>query len=301
MDGFGAPTGPPVIVLAATNLVDYLDEALKRRFDRTIEVDKPDRAARLAYLKKVFSQRRQAHVSDTVLERIAEQSAGMTIANLENIIQEAGIMAAQSGQLIDDALLEEAFEKTRMGEAKKLPDNNTLLRVARHEAGHTFVAWKGGNRPYQVTIVGRGNAGGYMEPKTDEDRLLLTKAEIEQTIREYMGGRAGEIIYYGEEEGLSTGVSGDLKAATWWAKQMVREYGMAKDIGQIALDQLANRSGAVPLNEETAKQVEAIVSRQLEEAISLIKDNSDVFDRLVDRLIEKNRLAEEELAKILDE
>ncbi len=302
MDGFAADTDTsPVIVLAATNLEKELDEALKRRFDRTIEVDKPDREARLTYLKRTMASRRAANVAEETLNRLAGQTAGMTIANLERIVQEAGVMAAQAGTSISDALLEEAFEKARMGVAKGAPDPEMLKRVARHESGHTMVAWRGGNKPVQVTIVGRGGAGGFMERETDEERLLYTKPEIEQLICEAMGGRAAEIVYYGEEDGLSTGVGSDLRHATQWAVRMIQELGMTSDMGQVAVgDVTGNRGGDGPLSAEVTQQARKIVDEQLKRAVALLNENRAALDALVEELLKKNRLTREEMEPILD-
>ena len=301
MDGFAAESGPPVIVLAATNLAEQLDEALKRRFDRIIEVDRPARADRLEYLRRAFEKRKNSKVSAELLQRLAEQSAGMTIANLERVVQEAGVTAAQEGRPIDDALLEDAFERIRMGEAKETPDPETLLRIARHEAGHTVIAWLGGNRPYQVTIVGRGAAGGYMERKPEEERIIYTKAELEQRICESMGGRAAEIVCYGSEQGLSSGVASDLQHATQLAVRMVSDFAMDDQIGHIALGELAGRDGTPgPMSEQVARAAERIVKQQLERAVSLLRENKPQLDRLVEALMEKDRLTEPELADLLD-
>ncbi len=302
MDGFGGTGDHPIIVLAATNMADLLDGALKRRFDRLIEVDKPDREARLTYLKGAMAARSAARVSDETLNRLAGQSAGMTIANLERVVQEAGVMAVQEGALITDELLEEAFEKTRMGAATQAPEPKTLERIARHEAGHTLVAWRGGNKPVQVTIVGRGGAGGFMERDADEMRILYTKPQLEQIIREAMGGRAAELLYYGEEDGLSTGVSSDLKHASRVATGMVQEYGMDSEVGQLAIDD--NSAGVFigdgPLRALIAQQARRIVDTQLNEAFLLLKQNRAALDTLVAELMRKNRLTKEELEKILD-
>jgi ATP-dependent metalloprotease FtsH len=299
MDGFGATTAALVIVLAATNLSEKLDAALKRRFDREIKVDMPDRAARLAFLQWTFDKLSKSKICEETLEAIANQSVYMTIAHLGRVIQEAGVMAALAGSTITDEILVEAFEKQRFGEASPCNSPEKLLRTARHEAGHAYVAWRGGNPPYQVTIVGRDKTAGYMEGKADEDRVNYTKTEILQIIRECMGGRAAELVYYGKEEGLDTGASKDLEKATWWAKKMVSELGMTDNIGQIALNQLANRSGTFPLSEKTAHEVEVIVSKQLKEAFNLIEANKALFDKLVDELMKKNRLSEEDLVRIL--
>jgi ATP-dependent metalloprotease FtsH len=301
MDGFRAEAQAPVIVLAATNMAEQLDEALKRRFDRTIEVDRPDRAARLTYLKRCFANRQNASVSDAALQRLAGQSAGMTIANLERIVQEAGVMAAQAGSGITDALFEEAFEKARMGQASSTPEPAMLERIARHEAGHTLVAWLGGNKPVQVTIVGRGGAGGYMERESDEERVLYTKPQLEQMIREAMGGRAAEILYYGNEEGLSTGVAADLRHATQKAVRMVREFGMDGEMGQVALHEVSGqRPDGGELAMVVARRAQAIVSAQLDRTLALLRADRARLDRLASELLTRNRLTRDELEVVLE-
>jgi ATP-dependent metalloprotease FtsH len=303
MDGFRSRKDQPVIVLAATNLFERLDEALKRRFDRIIEVDKPDKEARLQYLEKAVQERKNSDVSRTALERLAGQSAGMTIADLERIVHEAAVMAARKPSALTDGLLEEAFEKSRMGEARELPARSTLERVARHEAGHALIAWLGGNLPVQVTIVGRGNAGGFMESESEENRMLYTKSEIEQRICQAMGGRAAEILYYGEEEGLSTGVAGDLQNATELALRMVCEYGMSDDFGQIVLQSVRGDHGLSqgPLMAEATKASERIVKAQLDKALEILKRERSYLDALSEELLERNRLTREDLFRVLPE
>jgi len=297
MDGFGAPTARPVVVIAATNLADHLDDALKRRFDREIEVDKPDRNARRTYLRKRLQGGGSREVSDEVLERLAGQSATMSIAELERIVQMAGRRAAMAGGVITDAIIEEAFETMRMGAARQRTDPETLLRVARHEAGHCLVGWLRGVKPVQVTIVARGHAGGYVEREAEEDRLLYTRGELEGMIRQAMGGRAAEIVYYGPDEGLSTGVSGDLKNAAFWAGRMVREFGMSDHLGHVSIDERRLYDG--PLGREVAAAVDAIVRAQLEKAVEELTAHKEHLDRLVQELMEKNRLTREELERIL--
>lgn len=297
MDGFSAKSSSPVIVLAATNLAEHLDPALKRRFDRIIEVDRPEKEARFDYIKKALSGRKISNVSKDIIEIIATQSAGMTIAELERILQEAAVMAVESKKQITDKILEEAFEKVRMGEAKNLPGRDSLERTARHEAGHTIITWLGGKTPFQVTIVGRGNAGGYMEREAEEDRMVYTKTDLEQRICEAMGGRAAEILYYGEEEGLSTGIAGDLKTSTMLAVRMVTQYGMDKDFGMIA-PEIMNNDG--PIISKIYESAEKIVKKQEERAIRLLRENKRKLDILCEKLLEKNRLSKDELELILN-
>lgn len=299
MDGFRSQKGSPVIVIAATNLADRLDTALKRRFDRVIEVEKPDRETRRNYLEHALSSRKQATVSGTVMDRIAGQSAGCTIADLESILQSASILAAGKALPVSDAILEEAFETFRSGDAKKHPDEATLRRIACHEAGHAVIAWKGNNIPVQVTIVGRGNAGGFMEREQNEDQLIHTKPDILQSICEAMGGRAAEILYYGEDEGLSTGISGDLRAATHWATRMVTEFGMSDEFGLMALPEPGGQARASSgADSGLTSIVKDIIKGQLERAIAILKNHEETLRALTDELILKNRLTREDLERL---
>ncbi len=301
MDGFGAPSQQPLIVLAATNFAENLDEAVKRRFDRLIEVERPDMAARRQYLQRVVLVRQNSDVSQEAVERIARQSAGMTIADLERIVHEAAVTAARNDSRLDDAVLEEAFEKFRLGAARQAPDRQTLERTARHEAGHSLIAWMGGNPPLQVTIVGRAHAAGRMEPERDETRGSYTKSEILQLICECMGGRAAEILFYGEEEGLDTGAAGDLQHATRLAVGMVRNWGMTADFGQIAIE--ADRGGKRrfdgPLAAKIIEAAERIVKEQLLRAIDVLNRHRPYLEKISTELMEKNRLTREDLASIL--
>lgn len=300
MDGFSTSPAKPVIVLAATNLVESLDTALVRRFDREVEVDKPDRAAREAYLRKRLQGAPGKEVGDEVIARVGGQSAGMTIAQLERVVRFAGRAAAMQGVPVSDAILEEAFETMRMGDSKgPAADPDTLLRVARHEAGHCLAGWLRGEKPVQITIVARGKAGGYVEREANEDRMVYLKTELEGMIRQAMAGRAAEIVYYGPESGLSSGVSGDLETATHWAGLMVRQFGMSADMGHIALD--ARRIGDGPLADKVAAAVERIVAGQLEAAVRQLEEHRATMDLLVDKLMEKNRLTREELEVFMPE
>ncbi len=297
MDGFATPATKPCIVIAATNMVELLDEALRRRFDRDIEVDKPDRAARTAYLKKRLQGRARRQVSDEVIDRLGGQSAGMTIADLERIVELAGRMAAGLDGVIKDELAEEAFERMRMGEKKGLADSETLERVARHEAGHCMIAWLNGQKPVQITIMARGKAGGFFERESEEDRMIYTKRELESLIRQAMGGRAAEILYYGDEDGLTTGVGEDLRSATRYAEMMVRQYGMDDAVGQIVLE--SKRFDDGPIAAEVMQAVRKIVKEQLDRGLSELGAQRNTLDQLVKELMEKNRLTRSELEAIL--
>ena len=297
MDGFGSPSLRPVVLLAATNLVEALDEALLRRFDRVIEVPPPDRAARNAYLRHELLNRQLSQVSEGVIDSIAGRSAGMTIADLRRIVNEAAVMAAREGCALTDAIVEEAFEKIRMGEAKRTPDAETLERIARHEAGHALIGWLTGSPPVQVTIVGRGSAGGYVEREAQEDKIIYTRRELEEMICQAMGGRAAELLYYGDADGLSSGVASDLRNATRWADRMIREFGMSEEMGQVFFDSRLMQDG--PLAVKVREAAERIVRAQLDNALGILKENREALDLLSRELLSKNRLTRPDLERIL--
>ncbi len=298
MDGFGNPSLRPIFLLAATNVPEQLDEALLRRFDRTIEVPPPDRDARAAYLRHELLDRKLSQVSAEVVESLATRSAGMTISDLRRVVNEAAVMAANDASPLTDRIVEEAFEKVRMGEAAKAPDRATLERIARHEAGHALVGWLAGHPPVQVTIVGRGSAGGYVEREAEEDRIIYTRGELEAIIRQAMAGRAAEILYYGDAEGLSTGVAADLRYASAWAERMIREFGMSEEIGQVYIDRHATLDGASAAALRQA--AERIVRAQLHEACELLRSHRHLLDRLAAELLARNRLVRADLEGILE-
>ncbi len=211
MDGFSRGTSRPVIVIAATNHPEKLDPALKRRFSREIEVELPTRVERELYLRKRLGAKKTQAVSDEMLDRLAAQTQGMSIAHLERVLAHAAIMALPNAGVIDDAILGEAFEKVTMGEAKAGTDP---LRTARHEAGHALVMCELGDPPIYTTIVGRGNFGGYAAFDDKGERGAQTKLQLENLICQLLGGREAERLYYGEGAGDSTGPSNDLEHAT---------------------------------------------------------------------------------------
>lgn len=298
MDGFGSKKAPPVIVLAATNLAAQLDDALKRRFDREVEVELPDRGARLKFLRRALAGREMPLVGPETLERLAGQSAGMSLAELERVMQEASVRAAQEGRRLNDALLEEAFERLRMGRARHNQDPEVLLRVARHEAGHALAAWLGGRPPMQVTIVGRGAAGGYMEREVDEQRLIHSKPELEQHLREALAGRAAELLYYGAEEGLSTGASGDLRQASQLARRMVGSLGMDGQVGLLTEPEGRAGGWAGQAAEVVEGAARRLLQAQFDRAQELLATHRAMLDNLVRELLEANRLTRQDLERL---
>ncbi len=316
MDGFTSPSADrPVFILAATNFEvgsgdtggpgqssRSLDPALERRFSRTILVDLPDRSARERYLVLRLAGRPACSVPDEIIKLVAERSSGMSIANLESIIETAARQAAKSGSDLTGKLLEEAFESVRFGEARPR-DPEVVKRTACHEAGHTILYWLSGRWPSYVTVVSRGNHGGYMAPSADdaEQRGSQTRNELLARIRVSLGGRAAELAVYGPEAGLSTGASADLEHATNIARQMVCRYGMVDDWGLLVTPELMKYEGAlsspmyVKVNEATSK----ILAEQMALTVKLLGEHRQRLDAVSEALVQKERLTAEELQSIL--
>ena len=166
--------------------------------------------------------------------------------------------------------------------------------MARHESGHAFLCYLGGNTPAYLTIVARGSHGGYMEHSADEMKPLSTKEELIHRIRTSLGGRAAELAYYGEKDGISTGASGDLEQATRLAAAMLCTYGMDESFGLATMDpREALRDPAF------RKKVNEILREQMRETVELIKTNKTRIDRMVDALMKRNKLTGKEIEKLL--
>ena len=214
MDGFRSNAKKPVFVLAATNFetdgdsARSLDPALLRRFDRRICVDLPNREERELFLKRRMESNAAIRVSQEQAENIAMRSAGMSLAALDSVVELALRNAIKSENLlVDDAILEEAFESYCSGAEKS---GTQTFSNAPHgtRRGHALVCLSTGEKPAYLTIVARDNHGGYMQYADSDGKELYTKEELLGKIRTSLGGRAAEVVCYGEEGGLSTGASG---------------------------------------------------------------------------------------------
>ena len=301
MDGFSVDPKRPVFVLAATNFdvqekqggMGVLDPALVRRFDRQVLVDLPDAEDREQLLRMLLGKSRNGTISDGMLHRLAERAVGMSPASLTSVVELANRMAVKAGKDLDDALLEEAFELTKHGE-KKDWGYEYLERVARHESGHALLCWLGGKTPSYLTIVARGSHGGYMEDTSGESNPLSTRKELINRIRTSLGGRAAAIVYYGEEDGVSTGASGDLEQATKVAAAMLCAYGMDENFGLAAMDlREALQDSAM------RSRINSILGEEMRNTVEIIRKNKPRIDRLVKALLKKNKLTQEEIDQLL--
>ncbi len=301
MDGFAVDPRRPVFVLAATNFeveegrrgIGVMDPALVRRFDRRVLVDLPNAGDREELLHVLLAKAPASLVTDDMIHRTAERAVGMSPANLTSVVDLASRMAAKAGRPMDDAILDEAFELTQHGE-KKDWGYEYLERVARHESGHAYMCWLGGNTPSYLTIVARGDHGGYMEHASREMSPLSTREELINRIRTSLGGRAAEIVYYGEKDGISTGASGDLEQATRIAAAMLCAYGMDEEFGLVTMDpREAMRDAAF------RKRVNEILRKELRETIDLIRAARPRIDRLVSELLKRNKMNGQEIEAAL--
>ena len=301
MDGFKNDTTKPVFVLAATNFdVDPdspsgLDEALMRRFDRRIYVDLPNREDRIRFMKLKVSSSSAYEVTDILIESLAIRSTGMSLANLDSVFEMALRSAIRSGGgKVTDEILEECFEAFTGGE-KKVWDVSQLERVARHESGHALLCWLNGEKPSYLTVVARGDHGGYMMHGDMEGKYLFTKNDLLANIRTSLGGRAAEIVYYGDEDGLSTGPSGDLASATRIAQAIICSYGMDEKFG---LATIGREAVVGVLADDVRAAVNAILDEQMKLAIEAVVENRKAIDVMVETLMVKNHLVESEIDEI---
>ena len=308
MDGFDATKG--VVILAATNRPESLDPALLRpgRFDRRIPVELPDLAGREAILKV---HARDVRMSDDVdLRAIARATSGASGAELANIINEAALRAVKMGrQIVDQSDLEESVETVIAGAQRKnaVLSEKDKRTVAYHEIGHALVAAKQTESApvTKITIVPRtSGALGYTMQVDEGDRVLMSREEIENKIATLTGGRAAEEVIFGS---ISTGASNDIEQATKLARAMLTRYGMSDRFDMVALEVQSNKylggDSSLACSEKTAGEIDeaviALVKRQHQKAVEILKANEGALHRLAGYLLEKETITGEEFMDIL--
>jgi len=312
MDGFEGNSG--IIIIAATNRPDVLDSALLRpgRFDRQVMVDAPDLKGRLEILKV---HARNKKVSEEVsLETIARRTPGFTGADLANLLNEAAILTARRRkEAITMLEINDAVDRVVAGmEGTPLVDSKKKRLIAYHEVGHAIVGtlMKNHDPVEKVTLIPRGQALGLTWFTPNEERGLISKAQLIGMICDALGGRAAEDVIFGDAE-VTTGAGGDLQQVSNLARQMVTRFGMS-DLGLLALENqgnevflgrdFANRSEySEAIAAHVDEQVRLIVSKCYDDAKKIISENRSLIDRLVDMLIEKETIDGDELRKIVSE
>jgi cell division protease FtsH len=310
MDGFGTDTN--VILIAATNRPDILDPALLRpgRFDRRVTMDRPDIKGRRAILG--VHAKGKPLAPDADLDRIARQTPGFVGADLENVVNEAAILAARRNKrAIGMAELQEAVERIGMGgpeRRSRLISPREKKTVAYHEAGHAVVArlCEHSDPIQKITIVPRGQAGGYVWRVSDYDRVLASRSYYLDNITVALGGRVAEELVFGD---ISSGASGDIQQLTQMARAMVTKYGMSETMGPLQFGQqdemvFLGRELAEQRNysEEVAEQIDAevhhIVDNAHQRARQLLSTNLDKLHAVAKALLERETLDYDEFEQV---
>ncbi len=311
MDGFDSSTN--VIVIAATNRPDVLDPALLRpgRFDRQVILDRPDIAGRVAILE-VHARGKPLEV-DVSIDNLARQTSGFSGADLENLVNEAAILAARRNKkTVGREELTEAIDRVIAGPQRKsrvISDRERLM-TAYHEAGHALVARMLPNTDpvRKVSIVARGMMGGYTRVVPDEDRLFMTKAQFEDSLAVFMAGKVAEMLIFEEQ---STGAANDIERATGIARRMVTEFGMSRNLGPLAfgkkeeliflgreISEHRNYSDEVAyqIDQEIRELVETAHARSKE----IIERHVDALEAIAQLLMREETIEGEQLEAIFD-
>ncbi|MDD9950107.1 MAG: ATP-dependent zinc metalloprotease FtsH [Zetaproteobacteria bacterium] len=312
MDGFEANEG--VIVVAATNRVDVLDPALLRpgRFDRRVHVPTPDIKGRLGILH-VHSKKTPLH-DDVDLALIAQATPGFTGADLENLINEAALIAARTNSSdVNMMHCEKARDKVIMGAERRsmIMGEAEKRNTAYHEAGHALcgLMTEGADPVHKVTIIPRGQALGVTMMLPKEDRVSISKEYAEARIVYAMGGRAAEELIF---DARTSGAEDDLKQATDIARRMICQWGMSDRIGPIAVGQnerevfvgRGSNGGHDIHSESVAEQIDSEIQRLTQEgydrALGILRDNRDKLEAIAEALLIKETLSSEEMARVMD-
>lgn len=311
MDGFGKNEG--VIVMSATNRPDILDKALLRpgRFDRTIYVGLPDVRERLEILK-VHTKNKKLK-ADVDLENIAKTTTGFSPADLENLCNEAALLAARDNEAeISNEVFKEASIKVVAGPEKKsqVVIEKERVLTAYHESGHAIVSGflEDNDKVHMITIIPRGRAGGFTAYLPQEDAKFMTKRQMQHKLISLLGGRAAEEVVLDD---ISTGASNDIERATKIAHAMVTKYGMSKRLGPMMY---GGDDAEVFLGEELGKnkqysdkiayeidsEMRELIDEAYNKALNILNENIDLLHALANRLLEKETIGQEEFEAIFD-
>ncbi len=312
MDGFDPQSG--IIVLAATNRPDVLDPALLRpgRFDRRVIVDAPDLHGRQEIIRLYLKDKPLA--DDVEPDVLARRTVGFTGADLENMVNEAALLAARANKkLIDAADFEEAIDRVVAGPERRSRVLNEKERrvVAYHEAGHALVGKLLPNAPpvHKVTILARGLSLGHTVQLPTEDRYLMSKTELLDQIASLLGGRVAEELVFGE---VTTGAQNDLEKAAELARRMVTEYGMSEKVGPLTVgkkhgpvflgrDLVEERNYSEQMAELVDQEVKEIITDAYATAETLLDAHRETLQKLAEALLERETLQAQEIDELVKE
>lgn len=305
MDGFSSEGNlkRPVFVLAATNYgvdesssIASLDEALIRRFDSRIRVDLPNKDERCRYIRLVLNKKKINNIPDSVINNLADRSAGQSLAILQNILDLAFRNAVRDKRKVQEGDLLNALEDFLYGE-KREHTPEYYWEVAVHETGHALISYLEGRKPAYITIESRGNYGGYMQSESDEDINNLTKDMLIGRIRTCLAGRAAENVFFGSEKSMNTGASSDLKQASNYAFGMLCTYGMEKGQYFILTKEEMLRS---PMAQKYVDRINEIIGAEMEHTVSVIKEQKTLVEKIAKELLAKNHLTGDEFTILVN-
>lgn len=292
MDGFKNMDTKPVFVMAATNLGGAIDPALARRFDRSFCVDLPDKEGRRWILQRLIQlHMNMFDISEKEFDSIVDRAVGMSPAALESVVETAIREGIRSNKVVDDIMFDDVFEKCHLGEAREIDSEDEIKNTAYHEAGHALVYMYYGRKPDYMSIVARGDFGGYV--MTSEKINHPTKERLLEKICAILAGRAAEMEF---GYGLTPGAASDLKHATAIATKMVCNYGMYEE--SIGLAVIAEEN--IHMYPEVQKLMNQILSEQLKKARDIVREKEDTMNQLVHAVMHSNQkyLTQKELLDI---
>ena len=308
MDGFKQEPDAPVFVIAASNFgVDEsndpmdlsLDPALIRRFSNKILIDLPNSEERAKYLKLALRYDDKNgvanEVSEAEIESIAMRSTGKSIAILENVLQLGFRNALRAGKVLDDDILDASMEEYFYGEERE-KNEEEIRKTSIHEASHAFIYNKSGKKPSYLSVISRGEFGGYMQREDERAYDTMTRDEYLWEIKCALAGRVGEKVFYGEAAALNTGAASDLRQASSMALAMITRYGMYQD-HMVTLD--PDKMVLSPVFSEYLVMAEKILKEQEEICMQLIVEGKDKVSKLADALFKRSHLNQEEIQEIL--
>lgn len=300
MDGFAYDEKRPVLVLAATNYdvegsgARVLDPAFVRRFDRKIRVELPDTLERAQFLAVSLKKHGVSGIAQSTIDNLARRSIGKSLADLELMVEFA--LRGTKGEPLSDRVLDRALDAYDHGKERKWSEAS-VRRTSLHEAGHAVVSWLNGTTPEYVTNISRGDYGGYVFRSRDEAKADFTRSDLLNDVCCAMAGRAAELVFYGDEEGLAQGASSDLRSASEIARAIVCRYGMDSE-------NLLSLPEGVPqgvYGERLYERMNAIVREQTDRAVALLRTYRRLAERLADELMEKNSLTGAEVDAVLSD
>lgn len=302
MDGFEYDPNKPIFVVAATNygidsssdIGEGLDPALLRRFDNRIYVDLPKEKEREKYINLMLKKAGITTVASNAIHNVAQRTTGQSLAILKNILNLAVRNANRDGIKLNGDILLNAFEEYMYGEKREWSEEYYNM-VAIHEAGHAYISYLSGEKPSFVTIVSRGNFGGYMQHENKENQPSYTRDEMLWRIRVALAGRVAETVFFGEK-GINTGIGSDIRNATNIASQFIYTYAMSNSLACIPNSTVL----ASPVGAEIISRIDDLLETEMKNTEALVTKGKKHIKKLADFLRKNNQATEQDILAVFE-